>query len=84
LWYVKVLEYIIVETRKAKKLKIDSTRREEMEGKVKSTEIREREHHSKKNRTPLQSGRKTPRSNAIKKLYTSVSWEEKYRQVMLF
>jgi hypothetical protein len=47
LWYVKVLEYIIVETRTAKKLKIDSTRREEMEGKVKSTEIREREHHSK-------------------------------------
>jgi len=37
-----------VETRKAKKLKIDSTRREKMEGKVSSTEIREREHHSKK------------------------------------
>jgi DNA helicase TIP49 (TBP-interacting protein) len=76
-----MLEYI----RKAKKLKIDSTRREEMEGKVKSTEIREREHPSKKkNGTPLQSGRKIPRSNAIKKLYASVSWEEKYRQVMLF
>jgi len=45
LWYVKVLEDIIVETRKAKKLKIDSTRREKMEGKAKGTEIRKREHH---------------------------------------
>lgn len=43
--YVKVLDYVIIQTRKAKKLKIDSTRREKMEGKVKSEEIREREHY---------------------------------------